>query len=210
MNTELTNQFRTKLTKTLTIWRKEYDTKSMATKIIMELIPAGRNGASVRLREMQMAGSEESDKATLWARSIRVQGIVPGEYRIVVRVDGAQDATLLLIEHHEDARQDNRSEVLALLVEEEVQAVSQTKLLGNYPNPFNPTTIIGYQLAEDGPVTLQVYDVLGRLVATLVDGHIAAGSHQVSFNATHLASGMYIYKMQAGHVVQSQTMFLVK
>lgn len=65
----------------------------------------------------------------------------------------------------------------------------------NYPNPFNPTTIINYQMPKDGHVTLTVYDALGRRVATLVDGFEDAGYHQVTLNGSGLSSGIYFYRI---------------
>ena len=95
------------------------------------------------------------------------------------------------------------------------------QLRQNYPNPFNGETKIGYRIQERGdntPVTLKVYDVLGRVVATLVDGPVSAGEHTVHFDATGLASGVYIYRLQtrplsggeAGAVVGTQRMILIK
>jgi Tol biopolymer transport system component len=72
---------------------------------------------------------------------------------------------------------------------------AQTSLDQNYPNPFNPTTMIHYGLNADASVTLSVYDVLGRRVAELVSGQVAAGSHEVVFNATNLSSGIYFYRL---------------
>ncbi len=66
----------------------------------------------------------------------------------------------------------------------------------NYPNPFNPTTTINYQLPNDGFVTLKVYDILGRLVKTLVDGNKSEGRYSVQFNGSNLASGVYIYQLK--------------
>ncbi len=80
----------------------------------------------------------------------------------------------------------------------------------NYPNPFNPSTIIKYQIPEDGLVTLKVYDILGREVTTLVNEQKVSGRYEVNFNASHLASGVYIYKLQAGDYNNSKKMLLVK
>jgi hypothetical protein len=80
----------------------------------------------------------------------------------------------------------------------------------NFPNPFNPTTQISYELAAAGPVRLTVYDVLGRKVASLVDGEEQAGSHQVRFDGTGLASGVYIYRLQTPSALLQKKMMLVK
>ncbi|RJP73294.1 MAG: T9SS C-terminal target domain-containing protein [Candidatus Zixiibacteriota bacterium] len=83
-------------------------------------------------------------------------------------------------------------------------------LLSNYPNPFNPTTTLGFVLPEVAKVRLAVYDVRGRLVATLVDGFRQAGTHEVTFDATGLTSGVYVYRLEAGHNVATGKMVLMK
>ena len=80
----------------------------------------------------------------------------------------------------------------------------------NYPNPFNPTTAISYQLQTKVHVTLIVYDLIGDRVATLVNEDQEPGTHQVTFDGSHLASGIYFYKLVAGNVVATKKMVLVK
>jgi endo-1,4-beta-xylanase len=80
----------------------------------------------------------------------------------------------------------------------------------NYPNPFNPSTVIRYQVPVIGDVRLAVYDLLGREVAVLVDEPKPAGSYEVRFNATGLASGVYTYRLSAGDVSRSRSMVVVK
>ena len=86
----------------------------------------------------------------------------------------------------------------------------QVTLEGNYPNPFNPTTTLAFTLNQPQPVRLAVYDVLGREVAVLVDGVMTAGRHEATFEAAHLASGMYLYQLQTSSQVLTRTMMLVK
>jgi hypothetical protein len=84
------------------------------------------------------------------------------------------------------------------------------ELAQNYPNPFNPTTTIRYQIPTAETVSLKVYDVLGKEVATLVSGRQEAGNYAVPFNASGLSSGMYFYRLQAGGFVETRKMMLVK
>jgi hypothetical protein len=82
--------------------------------------------------------------------------------------------------------------------------------LSSWPNPFNPATIVSYQTAVSGRVMLAAYDLLGRKVAVLVDGPVAAGSHSVSFDASGLPSGMYLLRLQSGSEVATLKVTLVR
>lgn len=86
--------------------------------------------------------------------------------------------------------------------------------INNYPNPFNPTTTINYQLPEDGFVTIKVFDILGKEVATLVNENKSAGYYRVNFDANSagggLTSGVYIYRIDANGFTQSKKMLLMK
>jgi hypothetical protein len=80
----------------------------------------------------------------------------------------------------------------------------------NYPNPFNPTTTINYSVPKATPVTLKIYDILGREVATLVNEEKPVGNYTINFNAAKLASGTYIYRLTAGTFIQVKKMILMK
>jgi len=80
----------------------------------------------------------------------------------------------------------------------------------NYPNPFNPSTKISYSLREGGLVTLKVYDILGKEVASLLNENKPAGNYEIEFNASKLTSGVYIYSIKAGKFKQSKKMLLMK
>jgi hypothetical protein len=84
------------------------------------------------------------------------------------------------------------------------------RLHQNFPNPFNPATVIAFELAREAYVTLRVYDVLGREVATLWDGIALAGYRQVTFDARGLPSGTYFARMTAGDRVETKRMQLVR
>jgi Secretion system C-terminal sorting domain len=79
-----------------------------------------------------------------------------------------------------------------------------------YPNPFNPTTTIEFRIAHSGLVTLKVYDILGREVATLVNEEKQLGTYKVNFNGSKLSSGICFYRIQAGNFVQTKKMILLK
>ncbi len=80
----------------------------------------------------------------------------------------------------------------------------------NYPNPFNPSTKIRYQIGEQEFTSLKVYDVLGNVVANLVNEEKPAGEYEVDFNVVDLSTGIYFYKLQAGSFVETKKMILVK
>jgi hypothetical protein len=80
----------------------------------------------------------------------------------------------------------------------------------NYPNPFNPSTVIAFNLAETSAANLSVYDLAGRKVATLVDGMMERGTHNVTFDAGQLASGLYFYTLTANGQALTQKMVLVR
>ena len=82
----------------------------------------------------------------------------------------------------------------------------------NYPNPFNPSTSIQYAISSTQFVTLKVYDLLGREVATLVNEEKTAGSYNAQFtmNNVQLSSGIYFYKLQAGDFVETKKMLMIK
>ncbi|MFZ0456003.1 MAG: T9SS type A sorting domain-containing protein [Ignavibacteriaceae bacterium] len=88
--------------------------------------------------------------------------------------------------------------------------VSKFELLQNYPNPFNPTTNIKFRIAEIGLVTLKVFDILGREVATLIDEEKPAGQYTINFNAAELASGVYFYQLKAGNFLRTKKLLLLK
>ena len=87
----------------------------------------------------------------------------------------------------------------------------KTSLNASYPNPFNPTTTINYDLAADGYVSILVYDALGREVATLFSGEQVSGiNHQITWDASNQASGAYFLRMTSGNYTNTQKLMLVK
>ena len=94
--------------------------------------------------------------------------------------------------------------------ENNASTISSFELRNNYPNPFNPTTVITYQTAKASSVKLIIYDMTGREIATLVNGEKAAGSYSVPWNASNISSGVYFYKLTADNFSQVKKMVLIK
>lgn len=85
-----------------------------------------------------------------------------------------------------------------------------SRLYENYPNPFNPSTVIRYDVAEKGFVSIKIYDVIGREVTALVNKEMEAGSYQVIWNAKGFSSGLYFFTMTSGSYTQTRKMALIK
>ena len=96
------------------------------------------------------------------------------------------------------------------LNQSEIKTPKNFLLSQNYPNPFNPTTSIQYTVISNQFVSLKVYDILGNVVATLVDDNKPAGTYEVKFDATNLASGIYFYKLIADGFVSTKKMIMLK
>ena len=94
----------------------------------------------------------------------------------------------------------------------EITAEIQTKydLAQNYPNPFNPTTNVRFSMCNVQFVTLKIFDMLGREVATLVNEELAPGSYSVDWNASQFSSGIYFYTLTAGDYKETKRMTLIK
>ena len=90
------------------------------------------------------------------------------------------------------------------------QTPKSFKLEQNYPNPFNPTTTISFSLAKAAEVKLQVFDVKGSLIKTILNEQKSAGDYSVQFDASNLSSGTYLYKLETPNGVQTKKMTLIK
>jgi len=144
--------------------------------------------------------------AGAWDTTVVLQNTVPG-----------QEFTILLSHRPDSIRLDPGSWVLAEFTNlNEAGALPQTfALLQNYPNPFNPTTTIPFELVRQEYVSLKIFDLLGREIATLVEGKVAPGHYEVTWDRMQnpgksLASGVYICRLVAGEFSASRTMLLLK
>jgi hypothetical protein len=95
-------------------------------------------------------------------------------------------------------------------IEIEVLSPAEFMLYQNFPNPFNPSTMIQYQLALNSNVTLKIYDALGNEVSTLLNEYQPAGTYQIEYNPAGLTSSVYFYQLKADNFIQTKKMLLLK
>ena len=111
---------------------------------------------------------------------------------------------------------DNCIEACFLASNDEINQLPHAfNLYNNYPNPFNPVTTLRYDLPEDALVNITIYDIMGRIVRTLINSQQNAGFKSIQWNATNdagspLSAGLYLYKIQADYLVQTRKMVLLK
>ncbi|KAA3658465.1 MAG: T9SS C-terminal target domain-containing protein [Calditrichaeota bacterium] len=124
----------------------------------------------------------------------------------------ASDSPVLTLAHDGGALGDrNWAPKTGTAVQDETPAIpTGFTLEQNYPNPFNPETTIRYSLPHNAQVKLQIFNILGRQVATLVDAQQSAGTHTLIWNATNVASGVYFYRLNIGSDVQTKKMMLLR
>ncbi len=121
-----------------------------------------------------------------------------------------QRSNLLLVKKFNEGNETLNKTVFSNLDVMDLGAPTTYALAQNYPNPFNPTTTINYQIPKDGFVTLKIYDVLGKEVATLVNENKGTGRYNVNFNASNLASGVYLYQLKVNDFVSTKKLVLLK
>jgi phosphodiesterase/alkaline phosphatase D-like protein len=131
-----------------------------------------------------------------------------------VTVYGADSVNLSLVDEFSELITSYTIVNTVTSVDEKNLEVADFYLGQNYPNPFNPSTQINWQLAEGSKVTLNVYDILGREIATLIDEYRPAGKYETEFNAAYagggLHSGVYFYRLKAGNFIATKKLLLLK
>jgi hypothetical protein len=141
---------------------------------------------------------------------IGTENLSSGSYEFRLSLDVNGEASYSLMDHQNTFNGEKLAKEQAFDLTAEMQLPSVYALSQNYPNPFNPSTVINYDIPQDSRVTLKVYDMLGQEVATLVDDFKTAGRYNITFNASHLSTGVYIYQLRAGDYVSVKKMSFVK
>ena len=191
-------------------------------RAVLDLL--GSTGLPIQATEMDIQGDSnlsdaESDQVqlrnmqrifpTFWehpsVEGITLWGWRPGlwmEDAELVRANGEERPALEWLREYLDHQRS--------VSNEQVKPEAQFRLVGNYPNPLSESTQIRYEIAEPVNVNLTVYDILGRTVETLVSAHQTPGEYTVSLDASRLASGVYLYRIQAGSFVETKQMVVVR
>jgi len=140
---------------------------------------------------------------------IDLTGIGERELILKLVVSTNADCNYSISKRYSDSETINKKGVKHLIYNG-VPAVTEYGLEQNYPNPFNPATIIRYQIPKAGNVTLKIYDILGSEVTTLINEVKSEGRYEVNFDASSLASGVYLYRLQVNDFVSTKKMILMK
>jgi hypothetical protein len=154
--------------------------------------------------------------------TVAITGLNAGMYRIFIfRINMFQDSmyfvdsTTCTISQQNSSSFFSRSQMSAchpldITSVETLGGPKSFSLLGNRPNPFNPVTIIRYQIHRQSKVRLEIFDELGRFLATLVDEEKPLGDYEVPWNASNFSSGFYLCKLTVGNEIQTRKMTLLK
>ncbi len=210
----------------------EVDTTSMITGIDFNVIPHIQYGESViggivhNSDGLAVGGAyvfafdnttgTGSFAVTAEDGSYMIEGLIPGNYTVFGDKYTYTNETIAEVDVDYGQNQYASANLVlkggenTLSVDSDSEAPVAYALGQNYPNPFNPSTTISFSLPEASNVTLKVFDSLGREVATLISGDVSAGTHNVTFDASGLASGLYVYRIEAGDFSAAKKLLLLK
>jgi len=159
----------------------------------------------------QLARGEKTKlKLTTDSYPVNVSMATNSTSHYLIKAVAGQDTLYYPLSYGKKAEIQHSYDQLSLLRGTGSEMVTQNKLLSNYPNPFNPTTQIRYELSSKTRVRVEVFDVLGRRVRTLVHKEQPSGKYKVQFDGSHLSSGIYFIHLKAGSVSKIQKMTLIK
>lgn len=158
-----------------------------------------------------------SNAGTTWNEDTYLSGLTSRDIISIAGVDSNTASAITVSDYNGDSQGADTTFFLSVStepfvdVEDEVKNIpSEFILEQNFPNPFNPVTTIQYSIPQRSNVTLKIYDVLGKEIAVLVNEEKDRGVYNVNFDATGLASGIYLYKLQAGSFVETKKMILLR
>jgi hypothetical protein len=141
---------------------------------------------------------------------VNTSGIGNRTVRLKLEVDDNLDPSYSLLDAFNEENVMGKKNLQKIDYNSGIAKISSYALYQNYPNPFNPSTTINYQIPKSGFMTIKVYDILGKEVATLVNEAKSQGRYSVNFDASKLSSGVYIYQIMANDYLDSKKMILIK
>ncbi|OGU31958.1 MAG: hypothetical protein A2057_06185 [Ignavibacteria bacterium GWA2_35_9] len=174
----------------------------------VELIDASNDAVLYTLNNVKFTGSSSLSLSSE-SYNIDLTGLTGKEVYFKVKIANNLNPVYYASEIKSDANVLGKSKAVTIDLSKTF-VVKDYDLFQNYPNPFNPATTITYQLPKSGSVTLKIYDMLGKEVMTLVNEHKEMGRYTVQFDASSLASGMYVYQLRANDYISTKKMLLLK
>ncbi len=178
----------------------------------------GVNGTTVSVSDAN--GDVVGYGVTDEAGNFNISNLAPGTYTVTVDRFGYQSTSSISVSPTYDSQGNSVPASAAftiandspngVVVNKTTALPTEYKLEQNFPNPFNPTTTIRFNLPQTVKASLTIYNILGQKVATLVDGVIEAGAHNISWNASNVASGIYFYQVKTDNFTATKKMMLIK
>jgi hypothetical protein len=181
-----------------------YPSGSSSGPLLVRYIVLGAGGSLFRSLTQTVAGSEPNGNYTYWGRLGPFYGGTPYAQDSFAFSKGLSGIIGPWEGESQTSGWEEEQPVVAAQVPQEYS------LGQNYPNPFNPSTTFSFSLPADGHVALKVYDLQGKEVGLVVEGDMAAGQYQAVFNGSHLSSGVYLYRLEAGSYQANGKMVLMK
>ncbi|MEP1307080.1 MAG: LamG-like jellyroll fold domain-containing protein [Balneola sp.] len=184
-------------------FKLSWNSENLSTEMMIVLVD-NEIGAEIDLREASFYNFEIENQSK--AKTVKTQSLATPQHKImkpeVVKAKNPESGSRFMI---------RITTGTSVSEEPEIELPTSVELQQNYPNPFNPSTTIAFGVPQSAKVTLEVFDVLGRKVATLLNAqNKTAGRHTVNFDARNLASGMYIYRLQAANSIITKKLTLIK
>lgn len=169
------------------------------------------NTTSLMLSDISVSAADIPEGISISPSHFDIPSIQEGSYR-------ETEFTVRLLENAPTAGtmevlfevSDGRGNIWEKVIRLQTDSPSEVNLIQNFPNPFNPSTIIRFELPDANDVRLDVYDMLGRRVAQLINDRMTAGRHEITFDASNLASGVYMYRLITDNQVINRQMVLIK
>lgn len=190
---------------------KTVSNKDENVTFYLELIDAKTNEVIGQLDERNYSQESVSQGYARESYKVNTDGLTGKEVKLRIRITTATKPQFYLINSYWDSDENTlQKEAVKEISYQGSLKVNEYDLAQNYPNPFNPSTVIKYQLPKDGYVTLKIYDILGREIATLVNEFKSQGRYNATFNGSNFASGVYIYQLKAGDFVANKKLILMK